>query len=288
MTEKTITVFGASGNIGAVLSRKLAARGVLVRAFYDPSTPQRTAFAHEVLELHGTFDDAAAVRRATVGADAVFLLTPPNAAQVSWQRAIVDAAVSAQVRRVVKLSAFEAAPDSPLQMGRWHHDGERALVESGLDYVILRPQYFMQNLTTALREAARTGLFRAAAAGDTQLGIIDVEDVARVATVVLSEPGYVREILLPTGPATLSFDDMAAELSVLVEKPVRYEQRTRDEVTAELAARGLPDWHISDFFKIHAEAASPMVTSTVEDVTGVPAQDFASFLRRNIEQLATV
>jgi uncharacterized protein YbjT (DUF2867 family) len=288
MTAQTITVFGASGNIGAVLSRKLAARGVLVRAFYDPSTPQRTAFPDGVLELHGTFDDDDAIRRATAGADAVFMLTPPDAAQVGWQRSIVDAAASAQVRRVVKLSAFETAPDSPLQMGRWHHDGERALVESGLDYVILRPQYFMQNLTAALREAARTGVFRAAAAGDTQLGIVDVEDVANVATVVLSEPGYEREILLPTGPATLSFDDMAAELPVLAGKPVRYGQRGREEVTAELASRGLPDWHISDFFKIHAEAASPRVTSTVEDITGVAPGDFASFLRRNIEQPATV
>jgi uncharacterized protein YbjT (DUF2867 family) len=288
MTEQIVAVFGASGNIGSVLSRKLAARGVLVRAFHDPSTPQRTAFPGEVVEMHGTFDDDAAIRRATAGAAAVFLLTPPSAAQVGWQRTIVDAAVSAHVQRVVKLSAFETAPDSPLQMGRWHYDGEHALAESGLDYVILRPQYFMQNLTAALREAARTGVFRAAAASNTRLGIVDVEDVASVATVVLSKPGYEREILLPTGPASLSFDDMAAGLSVLIDRPVRYEQRTEEEVTAELAARGLPDWHISDFFKIHGEAASPTVTSTVEDVTGMAPRDFASFLRRDIEESATV
>jgi uncharacterized protein YbjT (DUF2867 family) len=282
MTERTVAVFGATGNIGARLSRKLATLGVQVRAFYDPSTPQKAAFPDGVIELHGSFDDDDAIRHATRGADAVFMLTPPSAAQVGWQRTIVDAAVHAQVQRVVKLSAFETAPDSPLQMGRWHYDGERALAESGLDHVILRPQYFMQNLTAALREAARTGLFRAAASGETRLGIIDAEDVATVASVVLSEPMREREILLPTGPTSLSFEDMAGELSVLVDRPVRYEQRTREEVTAELAARGLPDWHISDFFKIHGEAASAMVTTTVEDVTGVAPKDFTSFLRREV------
>jgi uncharacterized protein YbjT (DUF2867 family) len=282
MTERTVAVFGATGNIGARLSRKLATRGVQVRAFYDPSTPQKAAFPDGVIELHGRFDDDDAIRHAARGADAVFMLTPPSAAQVGWQRTIVDAAVHARVQRVVKLSAFETAPDSPLQMGRWHYDGERALAESGLDHVILRPQYFMQNLTAALREAARTGLFRAAASGETRLGIIDAEDVATVASVVLSEPMREREILLPTGPTSLSFEDMAGELSVLVDRPVRYEQRTREEVTAELAARGLPDWHISDFFKIHGEAASAMVTTTVEDVTGVAPKDFTSFLRREV------
>jgi uncharacterized protein YbjT (DUF2867 family) len=287
MSERTVVVFGASGNVGAVLARKLAERGVLVRAFYDRSTPQRAAFPDGVVELHGTFEDDVAIRRATAGADAVFLLTPPSRDQVGWQRTIVDAAVAGQVQRVVKLSAFETAPDSPLQMGRWHYDGERALAQSGLDYVILRPQYFMQNLTGALREATRTGVLRGAATGDTRLGVVDVQDVAGVAAVVLTEPGHEREVLLPTGPAALSFDDMAAELSVVAGAPVRYEQRAPQRITTELVARGWPDWHISDFFKIHGEAASPTVTSVVEDITGFPAGDFSSFLGREITQPAT-
>ena len=180
--------------------------------------------------------------------------------------------------RLVKLSAFESAADSPLQMGRWHHDGELAVAQSGLDHVIIRPQYFMQNLAIALRDSARTGVFRHAAAPGVQLGVVDVADVAGVAAVLLTEPGHEGELVRPTGPAALSFDDMAAELSTATGTVIRYEQRSRDEMAGSFRDRGWPEWHIDDFFKIHGEAASPTVTSAVEDVTGAPPASFAAFL----------
>ena len=278
MSDQTVAVFGASGNVGSVLTRTLADRGAQVRACYHPSSPPRPPFPDEVNEFVGSFDEPEAIARAMHGADAAFLLTPPSDAQPRWQRSLVDAAVRAGVGRLVKLSAFETAADSPLQMGRWHHDGELAVAQSGLEHVIIRPQYFMQNLATALREGARTGVFRHAAAPDLQLGIVDVADVARVAAVLLSEPGHEREVVRPTGPDALSFEDMAAALSAATGTPVRYEQRNRDEMAKDFRDRGWPEWHIDDFFKIHGGASSPMVTSAVGDVTGAPPASFADFL----------
>jgi uncharacterized protein YbjT (DUF2867 family) len=231
-----------------------------------------------VIEFAGSFDDPDLISSAMRGADAAFLLTPPSDSQPRWQRSLVGAAVDAGVSRLVKLSAFESAADSPLQMGRWHHDGEIAVAQSGLDHVIIRPQYFMQNLLIALREAARTGVFRHAAAPALQLGIVDVADVAGVAAALLTEPGHEGEVIRPTGPAPLSFGDMAAELSAATGTPVRYEQRSRDEMAQSFRDRGWPEWHIDDFFKIHGEAASPTVTSAVVDVTGAPPASFAVFL----------
>ena len=278
MSAQTVAVFGASGNVGSVLTAKLADRGAQVHAFYHPTSPPRAPFPDGVIELAGSFDDPLAISTAMRGADAAFLLTPPSDPQPRWQRSLVDAAVRAGVPRLVKLSAFESAADSPLQMGRWHHDGELAVAQSGLEHVIIRPQYFMQNLVIALREGARTGVFRHAAAPELQLGIVDVADVAGVAAVLLTEPGHEREVVRPTGPDALSFEDMAAALSVATGTPIRYEQRGREEMTRDFRDRGWPEWHIDDFFKIHGEAASPTVTSAVTDVTGVQPASFSSFL----------
>jgi uncharacterized protein YbjT (DUF2867 family) len=278
MSGHTVAVFGASGNVGSVLTRKLVERDARVRAFYHPSTPPLSPFPDGVTELAGSFDDLDAIRRAMAGADAAFLLTPPSDSQPRWQRSLVDAAHAAGVARLVKLSAFESAADSPLQMGRWHHDGELAVAESGLEHVIIRPQYFMQNLAIALREGSLTGVFRHAAAPELQLGIVDVGDVAAVAAVLLTEPGHEGEVVRPTGPAALSFEEMAAELSAAADRPIRYEQRSREEMTRDFRDRGWPEWHIDDFFKIHGEAASPTVTSVVEELTGAPAASFGSFV----------
>lgn len=283
---RPVLVLGASGNVGSAVTRKLAAiEGVIVRAFYDPLTPQSAAFPDVVEEIHGTFDDAAALRAAMEGADAVFMLTPPSESQVGWQRTMVDAARDQRVRRIVKLSAFETGADSPLQMGRWHHDGEVAVAESGLEYVLLRPQYFMQMLVPALTAAARTGVFRGAASGDTRLGLVDVDDIAAVAVVALTSPEHEGEVLVPTGPAAPSFDEMAAELADVIDREVRYVQRPAEEVAAELTDRGWPEWHIADFFKIHGKAASPMVTDCVQKVAGIAPHYFTSFLRARTELL---
>jgi uncharacterized protein YbjT (DUF2867 family) len=287
MSAQTVAVFGASGNVGSVLTDNLADRGAQVRAFYHPSTPPRAPFPDGVIEFADSFDDPAAIARVMHGADAAFLLTPPSDAQPRWQRSLVDAAVSAGVPRLVKLSAFESAADSPLMMGRWHHDGELAVAQSRLEHVIIRPQYFMQNLAIALRAAAQTGVFRHAAAPELQLGIVDVADVASVATVLLTEPGHEGEVVRPTGPTPVSFEEMAAALSAATGAPIRYEQRCREEMTRDFRDRRWPAWHIDDFFKIHGEAASPTVTSAVEEVTGGPPVSFASFLA-GLRLVATV
>src|SRR4051812_5066583 len=71
-----VLVLGASGNVGSARARLLASDGASVRAFYDPSPPQRVTSPDGVREIHGSFDDAAAGADATAGTDAVFLLTP--------------------------------------------------------------------------------------------------------------------------------------------------------------------------------------------------------------------
>jgi uncharacterized protein YbjT (DUF2867 family) len=167
-------------------------------------------------------------------------------------------------------------------MGRWHHDGEAALIASGLEWTILRPQYFMQNLLPAMRAALDAGAWTGAARGDTRLGVVDVEDIAAVAAVALTRREHVDEVLVPTGPEALSFDDMAAELSRAAGRETPYRRRPAGEVAAEFSDRGWPKWHIEDYLKIHGEAASPLVTGDVETVTGVAPTRFSAFIGQHL------
>ena len=61
MSGQTVAVFGASGNVGSVLTRKLSDRGAQVRAFYHPSSPPHAPFPDRVIKLAGSFDDPAAI-----------------------------------------------------------------------------------------------------------------------------------------------------------------------------------------------------------------------------------
>jgi uncharacterized protein YbjT (DUF2867 family) len=282
-----VLVLGASGKVGSQLCRRLADDGVGVRAFFDPATPTPLSaeLPDAVEKIHGDFDDEPALRRACEGAAAVFALTPPSESQPRWQRTMVDAAVAEEVGRIVKLSAFESGQDSPLAMGRWHHEGEVAVAGSGLPYVIIRPQYFMQMQLPALRAAAASGVLRGPAAPDLRIGMIDTADIAAVAGAALTRPDFDGQTLVPTGPSAPSFAEMAAELGAQLGREVRYEQLPRGEVEAELAARGWPEWHIEDYFLIHGDAASDLTTGDVERVAGRPPLAFDAFLRAHAEQL---
>jgi uncharacterized protein YbjT (DUF2867 family) len=274
-----VLVLGASGQVGSRLTERLARSGVAVRAFHDPTTGPNRPLPDGVEQVIGDFDDRTALRSAAAETDAVFMLTPPSASQVNWQRAIVAAARDAKVARVVKLSAFETGDHTPLQMGRWHRDGELALIRSGLPYVLLRPQYFMQNTIPAMRTALETALWRGAAAVEVALGVVDADDVAAVAAAALTGAGHDGETLVPTGPEPLTFAEMAATLSTLTGREISYQQRPHAEVRRELVGREWPDWHIDDYFLIHGEAASPLVTTCVAEVTGTQPRSFEDFLK---------
>lgn len=283
-----ILVLGASGKVGSRVCRRLSEEGVAVRAFFDPATP--TPLSAELPRaaeiVSADFDDEPSLRAAMAGAGAVFMLTPPSESQVRWQRAIVAAALDAGVPRIVKLSAFESGPDSPLAMGRWHHDGEVAVQESGVAYTILRPQYFMQMQLPALGAAARSGILAGAADPELRLGMVDAADIAAVAAAALTRADYESQVLVPTGPAAPSFAELAAALADLLGREVRYVQRSRAEVEAEFEERGWPRWHIEDYFMIHGLAASAEVTGDVERVTGRPPTSLAEFLRANAAALS--
>jgi uncharacterized protein YbjT (DUF2867 family) len=190
--------------------------------------------------------------------------------------------VAGGVPRVVKLSAFESGADSPLHMGRWHHDGELALRASGLEWAIVRPQYFMQNLLPALRAALASGEWAGAARADLRLGIVDVEDVAAVAAALLTRAGHRDEVVIPTGPEALSFGAMAAALSAAAGRSIPYRQRPAAEVAADFTARGWPAWHVADYLAIHGDAASALVTGDVARVTGRAPAGFAAFLEERL------
>jgi nucleoside-diphosphate-sugar epimerase len=76
---------------------------------------------------------------ALIGVERAFLLSADDPRQVELQGNLVEAAQQAGVRHIVKLSAYTAAPDSPVSFARWHWQTEEQLKQSGLAYTILRP-----------------------------------------------------------------------------------------------------------------------------------------------------
>ena len=269
-----IVVTGATGQVGSRLVTLLAARGHRVRAVAEPGAGAAVPFGELVETVEADFGDRDALKRSADGADRFFMLAPPSPSQPRWQQNILDAAGGAEL--VVKLSAFDSGPDSRLTMGRWHHEGEQALRESGMPHVILRPQYFVQNLLHD-EAALRSGVLRTFIPPGRQIGMVDAQDVAAVAAAVLLAPPAGNPVLVPTGPRAVSTAEVAHALSAALGVTVRETYLAPTSAMTALLAAGRPVWHAEDTIEI-CQTGSPLVTGAVEVAVGRPARDIVDVI----------
>ena len=273
-----ITVTGATGNVGSGVVARLRELGEDVRAVIPPGETPPWLLQDGLEIVEATFDDADAIGRAARGAKGYFLMSPPHERQIQWQRTQVAEAVRAGVGRVVKLSSYEAAPDSEWNMGRWHWDGELALAESGLAHAILRPQYFQENLLVAA-DRLRGGTLPTYIPPGRPVGAVHAGDVANVAATLLTTGELNGQVVVPTGPETITTADAAAAVAAALGIAVEVQYRDPDQAREDLKDR--PDWFVDDLISI-CQFCSDETNASVLTITGRAPRPIAEVARRRL------
>jgi uncharacterized protein YbjT (DUF2867 family) len=288
-----ILIVGASGTIGGAALDALVRRGERVRVLLrDPAKLARLApgaVGAVVQVARGDLDDPPSVVAAVAGAERVFLVTPPGELQAEREACVIDAARRHGVGLLVKVSALGASRRSPLPIARGHAAIEGHLRESGVPFVILRPHHFMQNRLADAETIARDGVFHGTA-GDGRIPIIDARDIGEAAAAVLSGSGaaeHAGRVLRLTGPEMLSFADLAATISTVIGRPVRYVDLPPAEYQARLVAAGTDPALAESLVgiqQIYASGRGGEVLPDLEEVLGRPGRTFEEFVSDHVEQ----
>ncbi|MFD8495053.1 NAD(P)H-binding protein [Amycolatopsis sp. NPDC059657] len=228
-----ILVTGATGTIGSEVVRRLAARGEAVRALTrDPSRAPAGVEA-----VAGDLDRPESLAPAVAGAETIFLLTRGGPSAARHDLAMVEAARSAGVRKIVKLSSIglDVLDESEVD---WHREGERAVRDSGLVWTMLRPSAFASN---TLRWAApiRDGKPIPNLTADAAQGVVDPRDVAEVAADALVSPRHEGKVYSLTGPELLTTADQAAQLGAAIGTALTTIDVPIGSVRAQLLASGM-------------------------------------------------
>lgn len=278
-----ILVLGATGSIGTPLVRELRRRGEPVRAFVrDPAKGRALGVEYAV----GDLDDPPSVAAALDGVDRLLLnaggAVPTEGEQpmIGQQKAAIDAAVSAGVSRIVKISVWGAKPGGRLAEGA-HWEIERHLARSGLTWSTLRPSGYMQNFVTGAGAFTADGDLLGAY-GDARVSYVDCFDIAASAAALLTGPPRPGATFTLTGPEALTHNEIADQLSAAWGRPVRYIDLPGDEFVARLTAQGVPAGFAADVAALYADVARGSLAATTDDVerlTGRPPRSFAAFLK---------
>jgi uncharacterized protein YbjT (DUF2867 family) len=236
---RTVLITGATGSVGSLLVRTLAGAGVRPRAFVRDSDKARALLGDAADVVVGDLADPDALRAALTGVEAFFLACGNVPDQVALECAAVDAARSAGVRRVVKLSARGAARTATAAVWRGDAAVEEHLTASGLPAVILRPSFYTSNLLAAAGPVRHSDTLPAAA-GTAPIAMVNPADVAAVAARVLLDDTATAGVLHLTGPEALTYAQVAQRLSDVLGRAITYLDAPPDAAAQGMIANGSP------------------------------------------------
>jgi NAD(P)H dehydrogenase (quinone) len=246
-----IVVTGASGKTGQALVRALAAREQSVRALVHGShqiEKMQALGAREALALN--LYDREALTQALHGARAVYLICPnmsPDEIEVS--QSVIEAVRRNGVERLVYHSVLhpqvEAMPHHWAKMRV-----EELLFTSQLDFTILQPCAYMQNVQGYWQSITQKGLYPLPYAVEARISVVDLEDLADVAARVLCESGHSGAIYELAGPEALSQSETAAIISEALRRPVEARAVGRAEWARAVRASGMDDYAVETLLKM--------------------------------------
>lgn len=267
-------VFGATGNIGSAVIDALLARGESVRGV---SRTGVSIDGRPIEMVAADMNDASSIAPALKGVDAIFIL----AGYDGLEPTVADAQ-EAGVQKVVLLSSSSVTGTRvDNAIARYNLRSEAALRESELAWTFLRPNGFMSN-TLRWRDQLAAGDVVTDAFADYAVSMIDPLDLGELAAAAMTTRTWDYAALRATGPSALLPADRLQILGDELGRDLTFVGLS-DEDARSVLLESMPTSLVDAFFQFFSERVvdETTVESTVQRVTGRPAGDFDSWVRRN-------
>jgi NAD(P)H dehydrogenase (quinone) len=242
-----IAVVGATGNTGRAVVKELVGLGQDPVCIVRNPDKAREVLGAGVKAVVAELTDRAALEKALQGVTRVFVVTGHNPQMAEQQNNVLDAALKAGARYLVRVSGGRAVvgADADSVVGRGHHAIEERLRSSAIGWVILRPGLFMQNTFAQAALIKNDSKMVLPTPKDMPIAFTDVRDTGALGARILIDPApHAGKTYEFTGART-SNGEFAGVFSQVLGKPITYVEATLEQTEKALKARGMPDWLVA-------------------------------------------
>lgn len=280
-----ILITGATGNTGPEVIRFLFRMNTphhIVAGVRDIDKAKNYFNEFPALEYrHFDFEDPATFDAALEGIGRIFLLRPPHISDTDrFFKPLILKIKEKEIRQVVFLSVQGAGRSRVIP----HHKIEQLILQNGLEYIFLRPSYFMQNLTTTLLGDIRSKREIILPAGKAKFNWIDVENIGEAAAILLDKfENHKNQAPDLTGPENENFETVAALISSITGHHVGYRNMNPLRFYFLKKREGMNPGMIIVMILLHflpRFMKEPGISGMYLQLTGKPPTDLKTFIER--------
>jgi NAD(P)H dehydrogenase (quinone) len=281
-----ILITGASGKTGKAIVQALAEKGQKVRALVhraEQESPlqQLGAFETRVGDIH----NRTLLMESMSQVSAVYHICP-NVSKDEFEigEMVINSAKAAGVERFVYHSVLhphvEDMPHHWLKMRV-----EELLFKSDLNFTILQPVAYMQNILGYWKQITNQGLYPVPYHPETRLGMVDLVNVAEAAVEVLTNAGHDNAIYELCGSEPLSQVEVAEILSRKLNRTVKAERVLIEIWEVQARGSGMDEYAIStlikmfNYYDLYGFKGNP---KTLSNLIGHPPTTFSEFIDRTL------
>jgi len=246
-----ILLTGAAGKTGRAVLKVLVERDqkvcVLVR---NNKQAEELLAAGAADAMVGDMEDAGVYEKALRGVKSLYHICPnmhPEELKIGSN--VIKAATRNKLDHFVYHSVLH--PQTEKMPHHWNKMRvEEMLFESGLEFTILQPAPYMQNILASREAIYNESVFRVPYPVTTRLSLVDLEDLARVAAIVLLEPGHKGATYEIVGTGGLSQVAVAEQLSDVLGWDIAAEEQPLDEWQSAAEKLGMNLYQVETLIKM--------------------------------------
>lgn len=282
----TILVTGATGTLGQRVVSRLLQKEADIRVLTRRREDALKLWGDRVDISEGNFFDPASLKEASRGIDTVFLLSPIGETLAADQNSVIDAALSAGVSRIVKISGSDwtIANAARSISGAAHAEVEKHLAESGIAHTVLRPNAWVQVALEPVVAALRRGEDVPARFGDAAVSFIDADDIADVAVHALTASAPVSGAVVLTGGEALTALEIARIAARILHRPVGVSHDAAPAFPPHIGAFELKA--IDEFGQLIREGLAASVNDTIHQIIARLPRSVEDYLRARLAATA--